>query len=62
MNTDKLVMNVADLAKEQADLIALMEASIEPQLLAAVEEAYHTIVNEEPLSRLNVSYEGTIHA
>lgn len=62
MHIDKLVTGFADLAKEHADLVALMEASIDPQLLVAVEKAYNNVVDNEPLSELNISYEGTIYA
>ena len=62
MNTDTMVIDFADLAKEQSDLIALMEASIDPQLLFAVEKAYSTVADKEPQSELNISYEGTLYA
>ena len=62
MKTHDMKNDAPDLEKEQVDLIALMEASITPQLLAAVENAYRDTDDGEPAASLDISYEGTIHA
>jgi len=52
-----------DLVKEQESLVAMMEASMDPQVLFAVEHAYHANFEEEqPTTLLSVSYEGTTYA
>ncbi|MBL0059054.1 MAG: hypothetical protein IPP35_08085 [Elusimicrobia bacterium] len=61
MMTDTSNPNPPDLAKEQKDLLAIMEAAIDPQLLAAVNHAYRGTDVEHPVM-LDISYEGTINA
>lgn len=51
-----------DLSKEQADLITLMETSIHPELLDAVEKAYKTSDDTDIQTLIDISYEGTQHA
>ncbi len=52
----------SDLAKEQADLLTLMEASMDPQILAAVENAYHANDEASLNPSVEVSCWGTSHA
>ena len=54
--------NTPELVREQAELVTLMEASIDPDVLAAVESAYHSDDNDHDTTSMDVSYEGTIHA
>jgi hypothetical protein len=58
----KANVDTPDLAKAQAELIALMEKSIGPELLAAVESAYHAAEDTQPPTALDVSSEGTTNA
>lgn len=51
-----------NLAKEQGDLIALMEASMSPELLAAIQQAYHASDDEKDVSSVDISYGGTADA
>jgi len=62
MKAEDLKLNIPNLEKEQADLIALMEASITPEVLVAVEMAYHTDDDDKPSLSLNISYEGASDA
>ncbi len=55
------INETVDLVKEQADFVALMEASIAPDVLKAVEDAYHASDDDKPSVSLNVSCEGTTH-
>lgn len=51
-----------DLEKEQVDLILLMESSMTPELLDAVQRAHKTKDDNDVQDSLIVSYEGTHHA
>lgn len=49
------------LVKEQEDLIAIMEAAIDPRLLTAVEHAYR-FADDKKSVVMDISYEGTTNA
>jgi hypothetical protein len=51
-----------DLDKEQSDLILLMESSMTPELLDAVQQAYRTNDDADTQESLDISYEGTRYA
>jgi hypothetical protein len=51
-----------DLEKEQSDLISLMETSMHPELLDAVQQAYKTSDDTDIQTLIDISYEGTQHA
>lgn len=53
---------IPDLVKEQAGFVVFLEQSIDPELLDAVERAYHTTENDRDTSSSDISYEGTTHA
>lgn len=59
---DKVVIDTSDLKKAQAELIAFMEKSIEPELLAAVEKAYKGTDEAEAHKSLDVTFDGTTNA
>ena len=51
-----------DLEKQQNDLISLMESSMAPELLDAVQEAYRINDDTGTQESLKISYEGTQYA
>ncbi len=51
-----------DLVRDQAELVALLQSGVDPDLLSAVERAYHWVDDEIPAPTMEVSYEGTTYA
>ena len=49
----------SDLNKEQADLLSFLESAVSPELMAAVEKAYHSRDDAADQASITVSYEGT---
>ena len=48
-----------NLVEEQAELITLMETSMDPNLLEAVEQAYRTPDDVDEASSMEISFDGT---
>ena len=51
-----------NLVEEQAELITLIETSMDPNLLEAVEQAYRTPDDVDEASSMEISFDGTINA
>ncbi|MCI5212681.1 MAG: hypothetical protein D3910_28700 [Candidatus Electrothrix sp. ATG2] len=62
MNPDSSKSAVPNFNQEFDDFVALMEQSIDPTLLASVEEAYLSNDKEVLSGELEISYEGTTYA
>jgi len=50
--------NALDLEKEQADFLTLLEKSVSPQLLDAVDKAYHAADDLNALPAFDISFAG----
>lgn len=59
MDQQRAPSDRVDLVREQVELVALLEAKVDPALLTAVEQAYHAGDREPVVPQIVISYGGT---